>query len=63
MRKVFLLVLLALLPILVSAQQQYNEYLDAARRFLNEGRVELAEKSYNVWKEMTGILTKTLKRN
>lgn len=54
MRKVFLLVILTLLPIVAFSQQQYNEYLDAARRFLNEERIELAEKSYNVWKQMTG---------
>lgn len=53
MRKVILLAVFAMLPIFVLAQQQYGEFLDAARKQLSEGRVELAEKSYNVWKEMT----------
>lgn len=53
MKKVILLAVFAMLPILVLAQQQYGEFLDAAKKQLSEGRVESAEKSYNVWKEMT----------
>ena len=53
MRRIILSTILTLLSIFAFAQQQYSEYLNEAKKLLSEGRVELAEKSYNVWKEMT----------
>lgn len=53
MKQLILALLLSLCVLSVNAQD-YNEYLEAAQKHLNNGDYENAEKSYNVYKRLTG---------
>lgn len=54
MKKIGIL-LLSILCGYVTHAQDYNEYLDAAQKYLLGGNYEKAEAAYNVYKKMTGI--------